>query len=451
MVLIQLDDIEEFERVKEIPRQAISDVILSEVRQLDERTQIEPFLREILADKTETPHGPTEIADIVTTHVTLRGKPTLTAFINKGKGTTKVTAKEVSHQVSRVRRMPGVGLIILLAVGNIQDDIKADLAQAAFDAQIDYMIADATDIARLFIAYYKICPFDGVPYDTRSCPKCGNEADGPITLIIPAYEEPEHDVLEHRDVSHGSAKRYTADVWTDRHYTKDTLRKVIGKVISQIRTSNVYQTKLAESRFGNRPADVVWIFVYFDELDRQAKNWYCRAQWISPDLPKNARPHEWQGEKYGEILIDWRKDYDVQHRFWREHQGSKQEWIQKIESLLPHLANLIAQAHSWLNGYEQNTTIASQLESKFAELEQVALNISSGAGNAKLPPSECQDCDQLFQNMVAQCHNTFLPFATWGTPTERSLTQKLWLTRNALREFEKNRQRFDSEWQKFRS
>ncbi len=151
MVLVQLDDIEEFERVKEIPRQAISDVILSEVRQLDERTQIEPFLRDILADKTETPHGPTEIADIVTTHVTLRGKPTLTAFINKGKGTTKVRAKEVSHQVSRVRRMPGVGLIILLAVGNIQDDIKADLAQAAFDAQIDYMIADATDIARLFI------------------------------------------------------------------------------------------------------------------------------------------------------------------------------------------------------------------------------------------------------------------------------------------------------------
>lgn len=448
--LIRIEDIEEFEQAHSIPRAAINDEILSRVRDLREKEELETYLREILSDKTETPHNPTEIADILTT-VTLEGRALLTAFVNKGRGIPSVSAKNTSHQIIRLRRMPGLNLIAFVAVGHIQDDLKADLVQVAQDTDAHYMIIDAVDVARLFIAYYKICPMDGTPYANGVCPKCGNEADGPITLIITVNEEAQHNVLEHRDVSHGLAKRYVADVWTDRHYTKQTLRKVIKKIIDQLRNSNVYRSRVTESQFGNRPADVVWIFLYFDEFDRQVHNWYCRAQWISPNLPKQNSPMEWEGEKFGEIVIDWRKDHEAQRIFWLEQKCDKQEWIQKIETVLPQMENLIDQARSWLNGYEQNEINVQLFERELTKLEQTALEVSSNAGNAKLPPLDCKECDQLFQNMAAQCHNIFLPFATWGKPTERSLQQKLWLVRNALQGYETNRQHFELEWRKLRS
>lgn len=448
--LLRIENIEEFEQALRVPRIAISDKLLSRLRELREKEELEAFIREILPDLTETPHNPTEIADILTTSVTIEGKPLSAAFVNKGRGTPSVTARNTSHQIHRLRRMPGLNLIVLVAVGHIQDDIKAELIQVAEDSNVHYMIIDPIDVARLFIAYHKICPIDGTPYVNGMCSECGNSADGPISLIISLNEEAQHHVLEHRDVSHGPAKRYVADIWTDRHYTKPTLRKVIEKVIGQLKNSNVYRSKITEGLFGSQAADVVWVFVYFDEFDRQTHNWYCRAQWISSRLLKQFRPMEWKGEKHGEIVIDWRTDYEAQRTFWLEQQGSKAEWIQRIENLLPQMDGLMSQARSLLDNYEQGAIDEKSLQQEFADLEGRALDVSSSAGNSGLPPLDCKECDQLFQNMAAQCHNAFIPFATWGKPTNRSLQQKLQLVRNALRHYEANSRHFEYEWRKHR-
>jgi hypothetical protein len=102
---VRLEGIEEFAPVRCISRTAITDEIRVGVRKLDEDKEIERFLREILPDHTRTPHTSTEIADILTTHVTYAGQPRLAAFINKGKAFPKVTAKEVSHQIIRVQQL----------------------------------------------------------------------------------------------------------------------------------------------------------------------------------------------------------------------------------------------------------------------------------------------------------------------------------------------------------
>ena len=76
---------------------------------------------------------------------------------------------------------------------------------------------------------------------------------------------------------------------------------------------------------------------------------------------------KWEGEKFGEIVIDWRKDYEVQRRFWLDQQGDKQEWIQKIETVLPQMDNLINQARAWLNSYEQNEINAQIFEQELMD------------------------------------------------------------------------------------
>ncbi len=88
-------------------------------------------MREIISDKTSTPHTSTEIADIMTTHITYAGKPYLAAFVNKGKSYPKVTSKEIAHQIVRLLDIPRIGLTILFAVGDIHDDAKKVLIQIA--------------------------------------------------------------------------------------------------------------------------------------------------------------------------------------------------------------------------------------------------------------------------------------------------------------------------------
>jgi hypothetical protein len=167
------DRVDEFARLLTIERSAVPSEAIKGVRNLDERTELEPFIREILCDRNATPHCPTEIADILTAQVHVDGRARFTAFVNKGKATAKVSSKNTSHQLLKARTIPNLELIALVAVGEIQDDIKRDLARCAIDGGTDYMIVDVIDIARLFMAYRMICRRHGRPLTGAArCQEC---------------------------------------------------------------------------------------------------------------------------------------------------------------------------------------------------------------------------------------------------------------------------------------
>jgi hypothetical protein len=115
--LIKIQDIDKLSEVKAIPDAAISAAILSNIRNLDEKTELERFLREILYDPNETPHGPTEIADILTSHVNVRGDKRLAAFVLKGKSFQKVSSRHVTHQFAKLRQISQLSLMVFGAVG----------------------------------------------------------------------------------------------------------------------------------------------------------------------------------------------------------------------------------------------------------------------------------------------------------------------------------------------
>jgi hypothetical protein len=294
-VPVRLEDIEEFAPARRIPRTAITDEIRAGIRKLDEDKEIERYLRDILPDHTKTPHTSTEIADILTTHVSYAGRPRLAAFINKGKAFPKVTAREVTHQIVRVQQLPHLSLIVLLAVGDIQDDAKRDLLYTATNTRSDYIIVDVDDIARLFIATHKVCPKDGTPYEGGRCRKCGTPASEPIKVTLDVFEEPRYDILSHEDISVGTAKRYKATILTDPHYTKETIKEVIKTATLELRQSTFYGNSMARNRFGQQEAGCVFLFVYVDRRDIQPCNWICRTSWIHPDVPEIFRPpYEWR-------------------------------------------------------------------------------------------------------------------------------------------------------------
>ena len=65
-LLIPIENFDNFKDAKDFSASEVTPQLLSAVKKLDEREELEPFLRSILADFGQTPHGPMEIADIFT-------------------------------------------------------------------------------------------------------------------------------------------------------------------------------------------------------------------------------------------------------------------------------------------------------------------------------------------------------------------------------------------------
>ncbi len=451
LIPIRLEDLEEFTVAGRIPRHAITQDILAGIRQLDEKTEIEPLLREIFPDPTNTPHTSTEVADILTTNVTYlhSGQPCLAAFVNKGKSYPKVTSKKVAHQMLRLQQIPEIGLIVLLAVGDIHDSAKQDLFVTVRNMNADYMIVDAVDIARLFIAYQKVCPKDGSPYRDGACRRCGALASVPLELILKIYETPRYTKLpsEEEDISNGFIKQYKAHILTDPHYSKPILREVIKKATWDLRISTFYRSAQAEERFGEKEADGVFLYVYVDTEDVPTYNWICRTCWVRSnlDLPQSLMPSTYGDEWLGDIQIDWRKDYEQTRAIWSNLAVKKDAWTRHVEKVLPEVETMVRQVARLLNEYRSGKLGKHELQSLLAQMQMEARRISEKAMDQGLPPFECQKCSEAFDSIIGDFDLLFLPFMP-GRQVLWSWEYIQKIMYDAIESYEENRNSFAHEW-----
>ena len=322
--LIKIQDLDQFYEIVKIPEASITAVLLESVRQLDERRDLEPMLREVLWDTTETPHGPTEIADILTTKVRVRGEQRLAAFVVKGRSFAKVRSKDIVHQIIRLRQLPSLGVMALVAVGHIQDSAQRDFLQMAMDAGCDYLIIEALDCARLLLAYEKICPSDGTPYGPDGSCRHGHKLDVGIQLKICVRDGVHYEIPQLRDVSHGGARRLTATVLVDPHYDREVLREIIRKATYQVRHSSYHRGELVRSRWHDSHAHVVWLYLAADLQGLRNANWLARTQWIDPGLDRKMRPIELSAsECLDAIAVKWNDSYTEMQGFYSEHSVDK--------------------------------------------------------------------------------------------------------------------------------
>ncbi len=380
----------------------------------------------------------------MTTHIEVEHRPVFAAFVNKGKSTPKVLASKVSHQISRLGRFPNIDVIVLLAVGEIYDDVKVDLLQTAGLIDADYLIVDVLDVARLFIAYQFVCPKDGNPFIDGKCPVCGGSAEKPIELTISVREELARHISQ-SDNSTGIAKRYSANVVTDRHYGKAAIREVIKETIWELRHSDYYRSDITRVLFGDQEAEVVWLFVYLDESDREQHNWICRAQWISENLTGPARPKDLNGNDHiGAINIEW----NSMHQARREtlHRRSKREWFEDVDSLVPRMESTIARVQTLYGALRSGTVEEVQFFDSMAEVEQASTQLYLESGSSHAAPLECAIANQSYQQAITSFSNVSLPFRR----QKSSWKQMDWHLRTYLDQFEQDLQRLKLDLERVR-
>jgi superfamily II DNA or RNA helicase len=174
-LLIPIEAFEQFKVVKDFPLPELPadtlTTLVQKIKQLDEREELEPWLRSILSDGAQTPHGPAEIVDILTP-VKANGQHGLAAFILKGKSFPTVRPSDVSHQIYRLKKSEGLKFAVFAAPGTILDAAKEQFCATCEEVECFYSIFRAEDLARLFIAYGFFCPRDANRITSGRC-KCG--------------------------------------------------------------------------------------------------------------------------------------------------------------------------------------------------------------------------------------------------------------------------------------
>lgn len=172
MALITILSVDNFSEVRGVPPRSVKENALETVRSLHESDEMEPWLEGILFDTNNTPHGPSEIVDILTHKVSVRGREGLAAFILKGRSFSTVRPSDVAHQIARLDRINGLDFAFLVASGNVLDEAKEIFLTTAERLGTSYAFLDSLDLARIFIAYGFICPRDGERIKGGRC-TCG--------------------------------------------------------------------------------------------------------------------------------------------------------------------------------------------------------------------------------------------------------------------------------------
>lgn len=446
--LIKIHEIEEFSEIISIPDSSISKEIIANVKKLDEKNEIECFIREIIHDPNETPHGPTEIADILTGHIHINGEKVLTAFVLKGKGLKKVSSQKVTHQFLKIRQINGLKLMVFGAVGNIQDDAQRDFMQAALDAGSDYLIIDTQDFARLFIAYEKICPKDGTPYDNMGVCRNRHERDEGLTLEMKVREEISYKIFKQKDVSHAGAKRYSAFILVDKHYPKDLIRTIIKEATEEIKHSNYYRNKKIQAKWGKISAHVVWLFIAHDLNDIQHANWICRTYWVDKLLPENMCPLGLDGnERIGDIEVSWNYNYKSYKKFFESSSGTKEEVLEAIDPILNEMIELAGKAINYFKSYKSGDISEDEFINKMQKKEPRANALIAKSGNIPMPPEDCKDYDQACQNILGTIHDMFIYYSKKGLKIWPKHNRD-WLMQDTIKRFYDNQERIRFEGKK---
>jgi len=438
--LIEVSAIDEFFEIQRIPRATISKQIVQTIRSLNEEDELEPLLRDIIHDYNETPHGPTEIADILTTNLHVHGEKKVTGIVLKGKSFTKVSSKDVTHQIQRIKYIPDIGLMILCVVGDIQDDAQRDFIDIAKSAGSAYLIIDAIDCARLLIAYGEVCHHDGLPFDADGRCSNGHEKSNKPVLEIPIREKPHYNVLKEEDVSHGGAKRYSAVLLTNPHYSQDIIRRIIREKTEEMRHRKYYRSPRAEERWGETPAHVVWLYIASSLEDVQDFNWRCISCWVDPELPENFRPCSLGGQEILDgIEISWNKENcSFAHYLSENRSAPKEVYLKEADAVCKTMLALGTCAVKKFGEYSAGSLPEADLIQHMQELAPQEAEATRQSRAIPRSPLECDAYGNACFSLFAAVGNMFLLYSPRGLEKWPQKNRD-YLMQVAIKHFEENK------------
>jgi hypothetical protein len=437
--LLRPEAIDKFRKIGNGPNVAPS--VIDGLRAADEKGELEPALMRIIGEVDETPHGPTEIADITSVHLDVLGRPAFAGVVIKGRSWRKVRALDVADQLQRAAALPDIGLLILAAVGDIQDDAKQRLAWLAGRVNADWLVLDRGDLARLFAAYGELCPHDGSWLAGTPCRACGFRLPSKGRTLRPPYT-----ILSLQDTSFAISKRYSVHLLVPPGLEEHEIEARLRAAIPVLRKEHYSRNQKVEAAHGERLADVLWVFVYEDVADRPFANWICRGLWMSRNLDPRFAPASFGNPDAldPELRIEWSTIHEAVTSLLSDRLD-KGTYLRDLDRYLSGVHGLMAQATTILD--EPSLTIDGEqaLEGIGRHIEQLPRPDES-----KVAPYELADLDDAFAAVDVDALNLGLFFSARGREVWPEIARRQWFGRKAVADYRVARAKLDFERAKVR-
>lgn len=247
-----------------------------------------------------------------------------------------------------------------------------------------------------------------------------------------------YSMLGLEDKSIAGAKRYAQKILLTGDFPRFYLESLSAEITQDTTRETWIEKPRLRELFGNRKADVIWLY-FFRTIDDAAQyNVFFRTQWISPDLNPKFRPCMINPDvPAGTLEFHWSEYRDALEDFSLEREVGKDEAVKSAIALVRAIDTHI---EKWLSVIQKVIERNIEWDSAKKLLREAANQANEIYQNTDLPipPYELEDIYQTLENTVALFDNIFLPY---GEMVEKTMTwESAWgITNQALREFMKQR------------
>jgi len=256
--------------------------------------------------------------------------------------------------------------------------------------------------------------------------------------------------LSFEDVSHGLAKRYSANLLVNGLISKPKVKQIVKEVTANLRGREYYRDEHVKVRWAGTPAHVVWLFVYASIDDSVNANWICRTQCISETLAPKFAPLKLSGnEAIDQIVIDWNDTYLQKAKMYQAFTIKKEKYLDEMVPIKKRTKDIVAKAIELTEEQETGQLAYDYYVSQIKIIEPTLTKLYFASGDIGLPPVECKDLDQAFQGMMAFAHNIVLPFSEGGLAMWPKKNRK-YLVRDAIKGYLRDFERLKFELEKVR-
>jgi hypothetical protein len=254
--------------------------------------------------------------------------------------------------------------------------------------------------------------------------------------------------LSFEDVSHGLAKRYSANLLVNGLISKSNVKQIVKEVTANLKGREYYRNELVKARWAGTPAHVVWLFVYASIDDIDNANWICRTQWISEALAPKFAPSKLSGnDTVDQIVIDWNDAYPQKAKMYQALTIKKEKYLDEMGFIKKCTNNVVAKAIDLTEEQKTGQLAYDHYVSQMKIIEPTLTKLYFASGDIGLPPVECKDLDQAFQGMMAFAHNIVLPFSERGLSMWSKKNRK-YLVREAIKGYLRDFERLKFELEK---
>jgi hypothetical protein len=252
-----------------------------------------------------------------------------------------------------------------------------------------------------------------------------------------------HTICQINDVSHGLAKRYSLRVILNKEHSQAEIIDLIKKLTIDAINCEYHRSDITRNHWRNKPAHVVWLFIYPSAEDESNNNFICQTEWFSESIPLEAVPISIGGEEIVDgIKVKWKDDYLTLARFNEDNTISKETFVQKVLSLADEIYCLLNSAELVLDEYDKKAHDFSKLSNVLSRDYEQATALYFEGTSLGLSPYECKNASEKFQNMIAHAHNVYIFFGGVGANNDRTEDNLVWNIRSQLNYFKESEAMF---------